>query len=168
MLLDLGDLTLRGGERFERVYPLHIAPVVLGGGPYEVGIPDGVAVLVDRVAGGFLVEVSLRARVYGPCARCLSEATLELEVRQQEFVPTAKGGWEESDLSAFVEGLVVDLDGIAREALVLALPAQVVCSDTCKGLCPQCGQDLNRGSCACVPAETEDRWQKLKDLRLEE
>jgi uncharacterized protein len=67
-----------------------------------------------------------------------------------------------------VEDLVVDVDGVAREALVLALPGQVLCSDSCRGLCPQCGQDLNRGACECGGRETDERWNKLKDLRLED
>ncbi|MFH0917268.1 MAG: hypothetical protein V1912_12600, partial [bacterium] len=105
MFLDLRDLALRGGDRHEREYPLDMAPIVLGGARYEVLIPRGVTVTVDRVAGGFLISVALAAKVYGLCARCLSEVAMETEARQQEFVPTAKDGWEGSDLSAFVEDM---------------------------------------------------------------
>jgi uncharacterized protein len=166
VILDLHDLALRPGDRFENSYPFQMSPLVLGGASYEVLPQRNVTVAVERVVGGFLVDVSLKARVYGPCARCLEEATLEIEAGQQEFVPTAKDGWEESDLSAFVEDLVVDVDGIAREALVLALPGQVLCTESCKGLCPHCGQDLNRGTCGCSRHETDERWNKLKDLKL--
>lgn len=167
MILDLHELALRTGDRFESSFPLQMASLVLGGASYEVLVPGNVTVVVERVVGGFLVEVALRARVYGPCARCLEEATVEVEARQQEFAPTAKDGWEESDLSAFVEDLVVDVDGIGREALVLALPGQVLCLESCRGLCPQCGQDLNRGACECGGKDTEERWNKLRDLKLE-
>jgi uncharacterized protein len=166
MLLDLRDLALRGGDRFEASFPVQIAPLALGGASYQVLLPEDVEVVVDRVAGGFLIEVSLRARIYGPCARCLQEATMEVETRQQEFVPTAEDKWEESVLSAFVEDLVVDIDGVAREALVLSLPGQMLCSERCRGLCPQCGQDLNQGSCECGEREADERWNKLRDLKL--
>jgi uncharacterized protein len=168
MILDLRDLALRGGDRFESSFPLQMAPLVLGGASYQVLVPGDVGVAVDRVAGGFLVEISLQARIYGPCARCLEEAGLEVDTRQQEFVPTAQDGWEESVLSTFVDDLVVDVDGIAREALVLALPGRVLCSDSCKGLCPRCGRDLNRGACACGDDDTDERWNKLRNLRLED
>ena len=168
MRLDLRDLALRGGDRFESSFPLQMAPLVLGGVSYQVLLPGNVTVAVQRVAGGFLVEIGLRARIYGPCARCLGEATVEVDASQQEFVPTAQDGWEETALSAFVDDLVVDVDGIAREALVLSLPAQVLCSDACKGLCSQCGRDLNRGTCECGAKETDERWNKLKDLTLED
>jgi uncharacterized metal-binding protein YceD (DUF177 family) len=67
--------------------------------------------VVERIAGGFLVTLSTDAKVYGPCARCLNEVTLELQAEQQEFVPTAKDGWQESGLSDFIEGMVVDIAG---------------------------------------------------------
>jgi DUF177 domain-containing protein len=168
MKLDLRELALRGGERFEDSFPLQMAPLVLGGVSHQVLVLGDVGVVVERVAGGFLISVGLKARVYGPCARCLEEATLEVDARQQEFVPTAEDGWEESALSAFVDDLVVDIDGIAREALVLSLPGQVLCSEECKGICPQCGQDLNQGLCECSEKETDERWNKLKDLKLED
>jgi DUF177 domain-containing protein len=167
MLLHLADLALRGGERYERTYRVELDPIVLGGVGYQVLVPGGVQVTVDRVTGGYLVSVSLDARIYGPCARCLNEAVLTIRAEEQEFAPTAKDGWEETEGSDFIKDLVVDVDGLAREAVVLALPSQVVCSETCKGLCSQCGKDLNRGDCGCSGGRTDERWGPLRGLRLE-
>ena len=168
MYLELESLSLRSAERYERIYAIEVAPITLGGTRYDVLIPDGVTVSVDRVAGGFLVNIIADAKLYGPCARCLSEAVLEVHAEQQEFAPTAKGGWEETELSAFIKDLVVDLSGLVREAVVLALPAQVVCSPECKGLCPQCGRDLNKSRCDCTTVEIDERWSKLKDLTFDD
>lgn len=164
--LDLDDLSLRPGESYRHVYVLEIEPIVQGCVDYEVLLQEGVCLDVHRVAGGFFVNVSAHARVYGPCARCLEETVLELEVEQEEFAPSAKGGWPETELSAFIEGLIVDVSGLAREAVVLAVPSQVLCSPTCKGLCPQCGQNLNKGQCSCHYEEVSDRWAKLRELRF--
>ena len=57
MRLDLRDLALRGGDRFESSFPLQMAPLVLGGVSYQVLLPGNVTVAVQRVAGGFLVKV---------------------------------------------------------------------------------------------------------------
>jgi DUF177 domain-containing protein len=43
------------------------------------------------------------------------------------------------------------LDNLIREEALLALPARPKCQPTCRGLCPQCGQDLNIGQCQCAP-----------------
>lgn len=164
--VDLNDLPLRTGESWEHTYLLEMAPVVLGGVPYDVLIPDGVTLVVERVAGGFLVRVGFVATVYGPCERCLRETPLQVEAEEEEFVPTAKDGWEESEFSEFIVDMVVDVKGLAREALVLALPAQIVCDAECRGLCPRCGKDLNLGPCGCEPADIDERWSSLKDLKL--
>jgi uncharacterized protein len=168
MQLSLGDLCLRGGDRYECIFPIEVDPIVLGATDYRVLLPDGVCVVVDRLAGGYLVTVDVDARLYGPCARCLGEGVLSVRAEQQEFAPTAKDGWGETDISDFIKDLVVDVDGLAREALVLGLPAQVVCADTCKGLCMRCGRDLNKGSCGCEADPIDERWNRLKDLRLED
>ena len=74
-------------------------------------------------------------------------------------------GYEDTkELKANVEDMVLDVSGLAREAVVLGLPELVVCTAECKGLCPDCGQDLNRGLCECVPTPGDERWEKLRDL----
>lgn len=166
--LDLKTLALRGGESHEHTFAIEMAPIVLGGERYAVLVPGGVTVKVDRVAGGFLVGVALRASLYGPCDRCLREAVLEVAAEEQEFVPTSKDGWDENDLSPFIEDLVADVGGLAREATVLALPGQVVCTPDCLGLCTVCGKDLNEGPCSCKPDAVDDRLKILRDLKLGE
>jgi uncharacterized protein len=96
----------------------------------------------------------------------LGEAVLEVHAEQQEFAPTAKDGWEETETSEFIKALVVDVDGLAREALVLSMPPQVACGEDCKGLCAVCGRDLNQGPCGCASEQTDGRWNRLKDLKL--
>ncbi len=153
MFLNLDDLGLRGGHRHECAYTVGVAPVTLGGAEYETLLPEGVTVSVDRVAGGFLVRLAFDAKAYGPCSLCLGETELVVHGEQEEFVPTAAGGWAESESSPFIKDMVVDVSALAREALVLAMPDRVLCSATCRGLCAQCGKDLNRGSCGCTTLE---------------
>ena len=113
----------------------------------DVLVPDGVH--VDRRPGRRGLPGERRRstpRSTGPAPAAWARPSSRSHAEQQEFAPTAKDGWEETELSEFIKDLVVDVDGLAREALVLALPAQVVCSETCKGLCAHCGADLNQGA----------------------
>jgi uncharacterized protein len=153
MHLRLDDLGLRGGQRHTCTYSMDVAPVLLGGANYEVVVSDGVTVSVERIAGGYLVHLEMAARVFGPCSRCLKETALDVVAEEEEFVPTAAGGWVESESSPFVQEMVVDVSGLSREALVLGLPPRVLCSEECRGLCVQCGADLNQGVCGCEPLE---------------
>lgn len=162
LFVNLTELPLRVGDHYERVHPFEPAPIVLGGRRHDVLPADGVTVKVDRVAGGFLVSVALKAAVYGPCVRCLREAIIEVEVEEQEFAPTAGRDESPNDLSPFIEHLVVDVAGMAREAVVLGLPNRILCSDECRGLCAYCGQDLNTASCGCGSAKADERWAVLR------
>jgi uncharacterized protein len=168
MYVNLVELSLRGGQHYERNVPVEMEPVRLGGASFQVSLPEGVSLEVDRVAGGYLVKVSLEARVYGPCLRCLKETRLDIHAEQQEFAPTTTEAWDRSELSQFITDLVVDVDALAREALVLALPFQPLCDQACKGLCPQCGADLNLEVCHCHAEEVDPRWAVLRRLKWRE
>ena len=65
-------------------------------------------------------------------------------------------------------GLAVDVQAkgeAAREQLLLALPLKVTCREDCKGLCPQCGKNLNQERCSCSTEVEDPRWAALKDVR---
>ena len=65
-------------------------------------------------------------------------------------------------------GLV--LEDILREQLLLQLPMQNVCSETCKGICPVCGANRNEVACGCLTARgqqvIDERWNALKDVKV--
>jgi uncharacterized protein len=73
-------------------------------------------------------------------------------------------GAEDLDVFAY-DGEKVDLEPLFREQFVLAIPFAPLCSETCKGLCPQCGIDRNLETCACE-APIDPRLAALKGLKL--
>ncbi len=118
--------------------------------------------------------VSGRCEVEGSlaCSRCLEpvpwqvEENFSVEYRQPGTSQTGEEvGLEEDDLEvAFIEGDELKLEEIAAEQVLLALPMRIVCDESCSGLCPKCGENLNReGACSCPP-EVDPRWQTLADL----
>jgi uncharacterized protein len=60
----------------------------------------------------------------------------------------------------------LELEDILREQVLLQLPMQRVCSDTCKGICPVCGANRNETGCQCEVRTADDRWTALKDIRI--
>jgi uncharacterized protein len=165
--LDLRELGLRPGTRAERDFQLDIEPVRLGGVPFEIIVAEeGALVTVQRITGGHLVKVDLEAVAYGPCERCLEEVALAVSATEEEFVPSRPDEWEDADVSPFIQDQVVDVDGLAREALVLAMPAKILCEESCPGLCPECGAPAGSEACKCERDETDERWAGLADLDL--
>jgi uncharacterized protein len=71
----------------------------------------------------------------------------------------------EGDLSlGFYQDGVIDVDDLAREQIELALPMARLCTEECRGLCPECGANLNHSHCACN-IEVDTRWAALKELK---
>ena len=118
--------------------------------------------------------VSGRCRAEGPlaCSRCLDpvpwmvEESFAVEFRLEASTPLdADLGLDEDDLDVvFIEGGGLDLEELAAEQVLLALPMRHICDESCAGLCPRCGANRNRdGACSCEP-EIDPRWHALADL----
>ncbi|MCX7046671.1 MAG: DUF177 domain-containing protein [Candidatus Sumerlaeota bacterium] len=94
------------------------------------------------------------------CSRCLNDVQINLETsvrlvysdRPEPETDVIEIGMDEDGLNHFT-GDVVDAREEIREAILLELPEFPVCAQNCKGLCPGCGADLNKESCACVKKE---------------
>ena len=138
-----------------------------GGQRYEVA--DGaVSATLDaaRTTGsGYSLRLRFDAEVEGPCVRCLESADQTVAVDAREVDQPGAG----DDLrSPYLEGDDLDLKSWARDALALALPAKIVCTEDCLGLCAICGENLNRdGADHQHESEPDPRWAKLSELRFE-
>ena len=108
------------------------------------------------------------------CTRCLAPKVLQVDEPFEVLLlvkPEESRGGEheltERDLGVIaVEEDEVELDPILLEQIQLNIPMRVVCREDCAGLCSQCGQNLNDGSCDCA-APTDPRWAALEGLRDE-
>jgi len=164
-IFDLGRLRLSSGEGRRLELAVAIEPFAFGGQEYAVAGREVPTVLdISRMTGnGYALRLRFTAELTGPCMRCLGPARPRFDVDVREI--EQPGGGDELS-SPYVEGEELDLQAWARDALALALPAQIVCREDCAGLCPECGKDLN-----AEPHEHErpldPRWSKLRDL-LEE
>jgi uncharacterized protein len=141
-----------------------------------------------KVSGGVLVEGKFTAHVAAPCKRCLVNVTQDLPVAfTLNLVPESlvrgdglgdKGAedreqgetagsfeMEDADEEVF-NGKTIDLDPIVREQVLLALPMNAVCREDCKGLCAQCGQNLNEKQCGCETKVIDPRLAPLMNIKL--
>ena len=101
------------------------------------------SVQLEAVHEGVLVTGTATAPVSGECARCLEPLTSSVEASFQElyhYEPSPEEADEEDEL--LLEGDLLDLEPVLRDAVVLALPLSPLCSEDCTGLCVQCGVRL--------------------------
>lgn len=167
--LDLYGLNLSHGEgrRFE--LPVGIGSIELGGQTYEpVPASQRAWIEVSRTSSGFAFRIAFELHLEGPCVRCLDPASVDISVEAREA--HQPDGIDEEFLSPYVDEETGELDLArwARDAAVLALPAQILCQPNCPGLCPTCGESL-KGADPSDHRHSEvidPRWAKLGELDL--
>jgi len=152
MIIDLRSLLheekLFSGEEPASILGLAAAPDVRADAPIRYRLN---ACLIGReliVRGRLDTEVSFQ------CSRCAEFFPLALRGVKMEYAASLEAGVES-----------VDLTDEMRETILLAFPSFPICRQECRGLCAQCGADLNKGACACRPP-AESRWAGLDGLKL--
>lgn len=125
-----------------------------------------------RTNRSILVQARLKSSVKVECSRCLRELLCSLTINvEEEYFPTidvisGRPVPPVDDTGAFTidENHILDLTEAVRQYLLLALPMKPLCREDCAGLCPVCGQDLNKGGCSCPAVQPDPRWAKLAQL----
>jgi len=162
---DLRRVKLRSGEQYRDQLDVALEPLEFGGERY-LPVPERVPaeLVVTRASTGTIFELRFEGRLHGPCQRCLADAVLDLPISAREYQATNPGASDELR-SPYVSENRLDLSAWARDALVLALPVQIVCRADCAGLCPVCGADLNAEPHEHQEERTDPRWEALAELR---
>ena len=131
------------------------------------GLVD-VDVVLDATDGGIAVVGTVRAPWVGDCRRCLGEVVGELVVEVHELYQAhhrADPAPEEEEETYLLTGDILDLEPLARDAVLLNLPQAPLCRSDCAGLCSICGVDLNVARCDCPSIVADPRWAALEALR---
>src|SRR5262245_18210476 len=143
-----------------------------GEAAYSLVGPLQVEVTHVRSVDELLFTGTIRGELIGQCARCLEEYPCVLILEFSVVLtpqPTLgrETGLSYDELSAsFYSGDVIDVSALVQEQTLLALPSRPLCQETCKGLCPQCGTNLNLLTCECRPAWKDPRLAILSTLRV--
>ena len=150
---------------------------VLAGRHSSDFLPTGsqiVTVWARRIGVDVMLRTDSTIHLKTECASCLSEFELEVPVifsitLKPKF---AKSGDMPEDFEltredleeCFYRGDAIDLEEVLREQIILALPMYPRCNESCRGLCPVCGVNLNELSCSCKREEVDPRWLALRTI----
>lgn len=164
LVIDTRELGRRPGSMrtVSRTVP---APADLG--VDVLSVPVGSDLLLDlrleAVMEGVLVSGTARGRLAGECVRCLEPLEQEVVSDLQELFAYPGGDRQDDDGLPEMDGDLLDLEPVVRDAVVLGLPFQPVCREDCPGLCPSCGVSLSEEPEHDHPV-TDTRWSALNDL----
>ena len=119
---------------------------------------------VRNTAGVLLMKGSVTTTIHGICDRCAAEFSRDIDFPIDVVLVTELTSEENEDQWVFpLEGDSADLEDIVRTVFVLNLDSKLLCRDDCKGLCSECGKNLNEGPCLCRK-EPDPRFAALKQL----
>jgi uncharacterized protein len=170
MFLDLSRIRTPH-ERYEKVY----GPEAFADDreSFVVASPVTLGFDIFKEKDHFRLAGSVKTSLDLSCSRCLEPFACpidaQFDLRYQPHAENTGDGEieiEEDDLTtAFYEDERIDLGQLMREQFYLSVPMKPLCGDSCRGLCPMCGTNLNRATCECRPAWEDPRLAVLKALK---
>jgi uncharacterized protein len=120
-------------------------------------------VIIGRTPQGLIVQGKFSADTKLECVRCLREFDFSLNWDITDLYAFNKKSISESELLV-PDDAHIDLAPLIREYALLEIPISPLHSSACKGLCPECGEDLNIRDCGHRPQEDDSPFAKLRDL----
>ncbi|HEY9122531.1 MAG TPA: DUF177 domain-containing protein [Brevefilum sp.] len=103
-------------------------------------------VRINRTPQGLLLDAEFKAKVVGQCVRCLEDFQQQLTTEFQELFAYRSRHTKDAEFFVPEDGYI-DLSPLIYENMLLALPIKSICKPDCKGLCTECGINLNHEAC---------------------
>jgi uncharacterized protein len=174
MKIDLSEISQRAGMRVEH----DVDQPCLEGADFACAEPVRGHLTFANSGNVLLIDGTVGTTIELPCDRCLeparlpSEATVEERFPLEEVLRPRLPAEEEEEFDNTLATVIhleagkpiLDLDELLRQQFVMDLPLQILCAADCKGLCPQCGANLNEGECGCEVESEPSPFSRLATL----
>lgn len=162
MVLDVSQLIQNDGAVKELDLSISLDNMFFNGLDIVFTTPFKLKGTVKNIAGTLYLELNADVSFETQCARCLDTVSENLSFEIYEVF--SKTPVENDDEVTVLESGNIDLDDVLEKAFVGVLPISYLCSDDCKGLCPDCGCNLNHETCSCDIDNTDPRLAVLKNF----
>lgn len=168
MRIDLTEILNQEGNTAEYSVPLELESFKTKLGSFSIVEKSPVSVCVVHT-GNQVLEISAVCDtvIEIPCARCLEtvktsfhlqgELKADMKLSQEELENTLDEG-------GCIQDRKLDVDLLMHSEILTNWPMQVLCSEDCKGICPNCGANRNRISCDCDTAVPDSRMAAIRDI----
>ncbi|WP_101772682.1 YceD family protein [Peptostreptococcus faecalis] len=125
---------------------------------------------ISKAGRNYLLQADVSFRFLTECGRCLKDVETPVDYKIDAYLMREEYDEDEyEDIDVFdVASTKIELLDIVNSTLIYNMPQKVLCSEDCKGICYECGVDLNNESCKCSDSADYDdidpRFAKLKEL----
>ena len=159
MLLNLSGV-FAGSESLPFEYEMDLSDLEFSGCS-SLKKPVKIKGAAKNRAGVVFIELTAEYTISAPCDRCAADIERK-ESLPLTYVVVQETEGEDTEDFVVAEDQKVDLDPLVRDDIVIRYPLKLLCSPDCKGLCPNCGKNLNEGDCDCAKEQTDPRLDALR------
>ena len=168
MQIHLSDISSSEGRRIQKTAEFEMDTITFKMGSFPVLAKEPVQITITNTGEKNLeVEATGRITVGIPCDRCLEEVPVEIPLqimRKFDMKLTEEQRVNDLDESSFLEGMDLNVDRLVYLEVLMSWPLKVLCRENCKGICSQCGKNLNNGPCGCVEEPKDPRMAAISDI----
>ena len=168
MQIHLSDISSCEGKCVQVTAPLEMDCITFQMGSFPVLHKEPLELTITNTGKKVLELVGTRAiTVSIPCDRCLEDVSVEIPLsfkRKLDMKLTEEERVNDLDENAYLTGMDLDVDQLVYFEVLMNWPLKVLCKEDCKGICSQCGKNLNEGLCDCVEEPKDPRMAAISDI----
>lgn len=177
MLIHLSEVFVSEGKKCSYAVPVGFCTFDYHGNACPVlEKPDMTLTLENQGEQKAALQLKGHLKLAIPCDRCLESTAVDVEldietdidmkepIQEELSQEELEAEQERLDDQTFIEGHQLDTDKLLIQELQLRVPEKVLCKDDCKGICYQCGKNLNHGACDCKEEPKDLRMAAILDL----
>ena len=161
MILDVSQLIQNDGAVKELDFCVESDNISLNGQDIVFETPFYLKGAVKNIAGVLYLDLGADVSFKTQCARCLDSVSVHHTFEVSEVFSKTEVTDSEDEVTVIDSGNI-DMDEVVIKAFIGTVPINYLCSDDCKGLCKQCGCNLNKETCSCEDDNIDPRLAVLK------
>ena len=168
MQIHLSDISSCEGKCVQVTAPLEMDCITFQMGSFPVLHKEPLELTITNTGKKVLELVGTGGiTVSSPCDRCLEEVSVEIPLsfkRKLDMKLTDEERVNDLDENAYLTGMDLDVDQLVYFEVLMNWPLKVLCKEDCKGICSQCGKNLNEGLCDCAEEPKDPRMAAISDI----
>ena len=163
MQIHLSDISSSEGMRIQKTVEFGMDTITFQSGSFPVLAKEPIELTITNT-GDRNLEIRGTGKITVGCLEEVStEIPLEIE-RKLDMKLTDEDRVNDLDESSYLTGMDLDVDQLVYLEVLMSWPLKVLCREDCKGICSQCGKNLNDGPCGCVEEPKDPRMAAISDI----
>lgn len=159
MKIEIQDLLIGKSDYKNVSEDISLATIDFNNNEYAFEGPIHIEGTLNKIEDGVVFKGNILAKVKTVCSRCLDEIVKDLNIDfEEEFKKS------QDELGYKINDNYIDITKLIEDNILLNVPLKTLCSESCKGLCPVCGTNLNKSTCSCDTQIIDPRLEKLKNF----